>query len=134
MASPPSVTETNREIITQFYGMLAARNFAGVQALFDEDIEIHEPACLPYGGVYRGIAGAQKLFGKVPQYIDISTFRIEAIVADGDRVIGLFDGTILRTGVRVAIAEESLIRDGKIVRVRVFLFDPTLVTNVATAT
>ena len=124
-----SVTETNRKIITSFYQMLATGDFAGVAALFDETIVVHEPDCLPYGGIYRGMAEVVQLFPQVSQFLDISSFKIDTIVVDEDRAIGLFDATVRRTGERVPIAEESLLRNGKIVRVRVFIFDPTVVTK-----
>lgn len=131
MSNHACVTETSRQIVTTFYACIAAGNFDGVLACLHEDVEIHEPACLPYGGMYRGIEGAKRLFSEAPKHLDISIFSIDAIVADGDRVVGMLRTAIVGTGEPLAVAEESIVRDGKIIRVRVFQFDPTLVISAA---
>jgi uncharacterized protein len=131
VAKKNSVTENSRQIVKRFYEQLAAGNFEAVLASLHEDIEIHEPGCLPYGGVYRGIAGVHQLFSQAPQHLDVGVMNVEAIVADGDRVVGFIRSAVVGTGAPTLIAEESIIRDGKIARVRVFHFDPMLVANAA---
>lgn len=129
--SNQTLTDTNREIVKRFYENLAAGNFEAVLASLHPDIEVHEPACLPYGGVWRGIDGVRELFSLAPQHLDVRVFNVEAIVADGDRVVGMIHTAVLRTGAPILVAEESVIRDGKITRVRVFQSDPTLVIEAA---
>ena len=126
MSSQSSATEISRQIVTQFYESLAAGKFEEVMACLHPDVEIHEPDCLPYGGVYRGHDGVQELFSQALKYLDVSVFKIEAIVADGDRVVGFIHTAVAGSRASALVAEESLIRDGKIARVRVFQFDPTL--------
>jgi ketosteroid isomerase-like protein len=123
------ITETNRKLVESFYGFLSAGDVAGVLDILHEDIEIHEPECLPYGGVYKGIDRVKELFGKAMGALDAQNIVAEHIVADGDIVVGFLKAKTVKTGETVVVAEESIIRDGKIARVRVFQFDPTIVMN-----
>ena len=132
MNKPDEVTESSRQVAKRFYDYLATANFEGVLSCLHEDVEVHEPGCLPYGGVYRGLDGVKKLFSLAPRYLDVGAFHVEAIVADGERVVGMLETFAISNGARITVAEESIVRDGKIVRVRVFLFDPTLVGKLAT--
>jgi hypothetical protein len=45
------------------------------------------------------------------------------LVADGDRVFGVIRMPDLKTGKDVLLAEESVIRDGSIVDMRIFFHD-----------
>lgn len=125
--SNATLTETNRQFVTGFYQCLSSGDFAGAMDCLHDDVEVHEPECLPYGGVWRGKDKVRELFTKAPQYLDIGVFNIEAIVADGDRVIGMIHSAVAGSGTPTLIAEESQIRDGKIFKVRVFHFNPTLI-------
>ena len=120
--------QTTREVVTTLYDNLTAGNLEGFLACFDDQVEIHEPPCLPYGGVYRGIDGVKRLFSQASQYLDVGAFRIEAVVVDGDRAVGMLHTAARATGKPIEVAEESIVRDGKIVRVRVYLFDPTMIS------
>lgn len=131
MSSSAATTEATRQVVQRFYDRLKAGDFAGVMECFHPDIEVFEPDCLPYGGVYRGVAGLGELFSKAPSHLDVNIFSVEAIVADGDRAVGFLHSAAVRNGTPVVIAEESQVRDGKIVRVRVFHYDPTIVANAA---
>ena len=121
----------NREFVKQFYGHLAAGNIAAVLASFHEEVEIHEPDCLPYGGVYRGIDGVKKLLSQAAQHLDSRVFNVEAVVADEERVIAILHTAVRGSRAPIMVAEESRLKDGKIHRVRVFLFDPTIVIKAA---
>lgn len=124
-------TDNTRDIVTRFYEHMAAGNFTEVLASFHDEAEIHEPECLPYGGVYRGIEGVKQLFSRAAQYIDTRVFSVEVVCAQGERAV-----TVLHTATRgqrvpVTVAEQVELRDGKLWRVRVFLFDPTVVIQAA---
>lgn len=122
-----SMTEATRRLVTKLYDRLLAGNLEGFLACLADDVEVHEPGCLPYGGVYRGNDGVSRLFPLVAQCLDVGAFRVDAIVADGDRAIGMLRTVVRSTGQPIEVAEESIVRDGKIARVRVFVFDPTLI-------
>ena len=133
MSNQAATTESSRLVVQRFYEYLIAGDFVSVLNCLHQDVEIHEPGCLPYGGVYRGHDGAKKLFSVAPTMLDIRVFDIEALVADGGRVVGFIRTAAAGSGESVLVAEESLVKDGKIVRVRVFQFDPMPVINAAKA-
>ena len=130
MSNRDSITEATRAVVQRFYDCILAADFEGVLS-FHEDIEIHEPECLPYGGIYKGKEGALKLFPEATKFLDVKAFKVEAIIADGNRAVGMLAAAVVGSGQSVKVAEESIIRDGKIYRVNVFQFDPTLVSNAA---
>ena len=128
-----STVERNRAVAKALYENLKAGNLAAVLASFDEDIEIHEPDCLPYGGVYRGIDGVKKLFAQAAQHLDSRVFDVQSILSEGDRVVAIIQTVTRGARTPVLLAEESILRDGKLWRVRVYLFDPTVVINASAA-
>jgi uncharacterized protein len=122
-------TETSRDIVKRFYDFLCAGDFEGILSCFHLDIEIHEPECLPYGGVYKGMEGAMKLFSEAPKLLDVGVFKVDALIADGNLVAGMLQTAIVGTGEPLAVAEVSTVKDGKIIKVRVFQWDPTIAIN-----
>jgi uncharacterized protein len=133
MTNQTSVTEASRQVVKRLYEMGAAGNVEGFLACLHKDVEIHEPGCLPFGGLYRGIAAVQQLLSKAGQLLDFRILYVEAIVAEGDRVWVTVRTAVAGTGAPVLVAEESIVRDGKIFRLRAFYFDPTIVINAAAA-
>ena len=45
---------TSAEFLERFYAAIAAWDEDELLAVLHTDAEVHQPACLPYGGVYRG--------------------------------------------------------------------------------
>lgn len=115
----------------KFYEHMATANIAGILSSFHDDVEIHEPDCLPYGGIYRGIDGVKKLLSQAAQHLDSRVFNVEAILTDGDRVISILHTATRGSRTPIHVAEEAIIREGRIYRVRVFLFDPTIIIKAA---
>lgn len=54
------MSQENIAIIKKLFEAVERRDLAGVLAAYDENIRIREAASLPYGGEYRGHAGAIK--------------------------------------------------------------------------
>jgi uncharacterized protein len=121
----------NREFMRKFYEHMATANIAGILSSFHDEVEIHEPDCLPYGGVYRGIDGVKKLLSNASKHLDSRVFDVEVMLADGDRVISILHTATRGSRTRIHVAEDATIRDGKIHRVHVFLFDPTIIIKAA---
>ena len=121
------MSNDNREIMRKFYDHMANANIVGILSSFHDEVEIHEPDCLPYGGVYRGIDGVKKLLSQASQHLDSRVFNVEAIMVDGDRVVSILHTATRGSRTPIHVAEEAIIRDGRIYRVRVFLFDPTII-------
>jgi ketosteroid isomerase-like protein len=92
-------------------------------ACMHADVELEEPAWLPFGGTHRGLGAMGRVLTQVGTLLDFSTIRLDAIIADGDQAVGMFRVTTL-SGEDVSLAEAWTIRDGKVWRGRVFHQDP----------
>ena len=89
----------------------------------DENVVVHEPSFLPYGGIYKGVEGFQKIFAGIAPYADIATMKLHRVVAEGERVFCVLEIPDKNTGKNLMLAEESIVRNGKIVEMRTFYFD-----------
>jgi ketosteroid isomerase-like protein len=107
-------------------------NAAGFLACLHEQIELEEPAWLPYGGTHRGLDQLQAVFVEVAKLIDLSTIKLETIIADGNQAVAVFRAT-LQNGEETINAEQWTIRDGKCWRGRVFYQDPTQALKTTTS-
>jgi ketosteroid isomerase-like protein len=117
-------TETTREVVERMYQAGIDADPEAFMALIHEDIELIEPAWLPYGGVHRGIEGIEKVFVEVAKIIDLSTIEVTEIIAEGDTAIGFFRAK-LHSGAEISNAERWTVREGKIWRGSVYYQDPT---------
>ena len=104
MSNRDSTTEATRAVVQRFYDCILAADFEGVLSCFHEDIEIHEPECLPYGGIYKGKEGALKLFPEATKFLDVKAFKVEAIIADGNRAVGMLAAAVVGSGQSVKVA------------------------------
>ncbi|WP_019873399.1 nuclear transport factor 2 family protein [Sporichthya polymorpha] len=123
MTDVTSVTETNRATVAAFYEAGIRGDLEALLAMMHDDVVVHEPSFLPYGGDYVGKGAFVDMFSVVVKYLDVSGLKVQYLVADGDRVLGIIRIPDLNTGQETLLAEESTLRDGKIASVRVFYFD-----------
>ena len=117
------LTEQNRQLMQGIYDAVSAGDLDGVFNRLADDVLIREPEFLPYGGEYRGKELFWELVGKIAKTYDMTQIKADYIVADGERVIGVLRMPDLATGEDVLMAEESIIRDGKVVQMTVFVHD-----------
>jgi uncharacterized protein len=117
------LTEQNRRLMQAIYDAVSAGDLGGVLDRLADDVVIREPEFLPYGGVYRGKERFGDVVGKIAKTYDMTQIKADYIVADGERVIGVLRMPDLATGEDVLVAEESVIRDGKVVQMTVFVHD-----------
>ena len=117
------LTEQNRRLMQAIYDAVSAGDLDGVFNRLADDVVIREPEFLPYGGEYRGKELFGELVGKIAKTYDMTQIKADYIVADGERVIGVLRMPDLATGEDVLVAEESIIRDGKVVQMTVFVHD-----------
>lgn len=121
------MANTPEEHVQMILGALGAV-FAGdpepLKACCDPHVVVHEPPYLPYGGDYRGTDGFLELFSRATKVLDSASAEVVAAVADQDRVVLLMTTKCFGYPERFTITEHWVLRDDKIVDVRVFWYDP----------
>jgi len=123
MTATTSQTEASQALMERMYGAAIRGDFADVLSCLGEDLVVNEPPFLPYGRTYRGLDGFGELIANVTQVLDVSKMIVDRYVSQGDRVIGIIRMPDLRTGEHILLAEESLIRDGKVVEIWVYFHE-----------
>lgn len=134
-------------VVRELYAALAARDAAAVEACIDanfaEDVVLHEPASLPWGGTHEGLNRVKRMFvgmalapaGAAP--MDAAQMVVERIAGDGDEVaVSLrFPFTSLATGELVdsGAVEWFSLRDGKVTEVRAVYLDTAALVAAPTA-
>ena len=113
----------NRQIVVDFYAAGVRGDLELFVSYLSDDFVLYEPPFLPYGGAYHGRQAMLEGFGKIGEYLDVSGLEVDHLVADGEHVIGILRAPDRATGELVLIAEESTLRDGKIVEMRVFFHE-----------
>jgi uncharacterized protein len=74
--------------------------------------------------------GCAIFIGKVNQVLDVSKISVDRMVAEGERVIGIIRMPDQKTGESIVLAEESVIRNGKVVEIFVYFHETqTLLTS-----
>lgn len=114
-----TTTEASRHAVSRLYDAGLGGDLAGMLAALHEDLVVHEPSFLPYGGITRGPKAFAELFAVIMRYIDFPTLQLESMVAEGDVVVAFLKARTQK-GEALSICERSLVRDGKIVEMRIF--------------
>lgn len=128
------MNSTAVEVVREVYAAFARRDVAGVFRWFAGDVEIVQSTELPWGGVYRGHAGAREFLQRLTGTIN-SSVAVERILDAGGRVvaIGWTRGTVNATGAKfeVPIAHVWEVRDGLVRRVEFYIDNPTMLAALA---
>ena len=125
-------------LIRAVYAHAGAGEWDAVAALMSDDLVIHEPPSLPFGGEWRGRDALHRLFVAVMATWLDPVVEIDAIVGDDRHVVALlrFTMTSRATGERFTqhVAEVSEIADGRVTAMRIHYFDSAEVARQAGAT
>lgn len=130
---------SNVDVVRRLLAAVEERDLQAMLDCYDDDVEINESGSLPYGGVYRGREGVMRharafvatwspyqtetehslgaVFGETEDGTVVAVFRHRAVdPVRGHRLdgpeVGLYD-----------------VRGDRVVRSRMFHFDPTEVTG-----
>lgn len=123
MTGTTSSTESSLALMQRLYGSAINGDFDDVLACLSPQVVVNEPPFLPYGRTYHGVEGFGELIANVTQVLDVSKMIIDRYVAQDDRVIGIIRMPDLGTGEHIVLAEESLIRDDKVVEIYVYFHE-----------
>ena len=126
--SESSQATKNKQLLESLYERLLGGDLPGFLAGVDDDVVTHQSPLLPYGGVYKGKQALQSLLTeRIFQLIDGSRIKMVApLMAGDDRVIASFTVPARRTGELLNLLEQATVNNGKVVELRVFYFDPSL--------
>lgn len=114
---------TTQDLIQRMYDSAAGGDLAGFFGAMSDDVVVREPRFLPYGGTYSGKDELMALVSKLATEFDLSTLKAEYVVAEGDRAFAVLRIGFAASDETLLVAEESLVRDGKVTELRVFVHD-----------
>jgi hypothetical protein len=123
MTTTESLTEKNRAIVEKLYACASSGDLGGIAPLLADDIVVDEPSYLPYGKVYRGKEEFAGLLGMIGQFLDLTKVQVNYTIADGDRVAACLGIPDVTTGEMTHFIEQSTLRDGQVVEMKLFYYD-----------
>ena len=128
------MSQSNKKIVQDFLAAVLRGDREGMRPHLHPELEVVEPASLPYGGVWKGHEGMFALSEKVFSVWKDCQVTVRDMVADGDKVIGLYEmrGAGRASGIpfKVHVTEVMRIQDGKIKDIEVFYFDTKMLNDV----
>ena len=119
-----------RELVEGIYAAVKREDWDSVLSVFDPDVVMFESEALPYGGTYRGFDEVSAVLGTVGQGLDLGSLEVEYVLADAEHAVGHFR-VKLSGGVEARISEHWTIRDGKVVELRPFYWNPGTIVDAA---
>ncbi|HEX8565980.1 MAG TPA: nuclear transport factor 2 family protein [Pyrinomonadaceae bacterium] len=120
------MSEDNLNLVRSVYQI---KDINEIVAAFAPAFEIRQTESLPWGGHYRGLAGAQQFFTKLRGNVD-SAVEIEEIFAVENKVVvkGRTRGTVLQNDKKfdVSIVHIWTLRKGKLAKFEPFIDTPAM--------
>lgn len=125
-------SQTTKQVLERFHAAIMSWDTSELAAVVDENAELHQPPNLPYGGIYRGREQMMELWKNVIlPMAEPGTSFLDNMIFDGEYAAVIAGGKM--KGKDTLVCEDYHVRDGRIVRIRVFWHDPTPVVEAATA-
>jgi ketosteroid isomerase-like protein len=126
--------EANIALVQGIYDAFAAGDAERALQLFAQDLVLHEPPSLPYGGTYRGIAElVGVLIPRIAPYVDLGALHLDRLVGDDEVVIACVRAA-WKGGPEVEFRECFHISDGQVTEMRIFVWDSAALTEPTTPT
>jgi ketosteroid isomerase-like protein len=122
LTTSESTTERNRRTVEAFFDAGSRGDLGEAQSYMADDIALHQPSFLPYGGTYDKDT-FPALAGEMSHYIEMRKARLIRILADGDYVFVVLTVPDARTGHDCIQGIQILLRDGKFVENTIFYHD-----------
>lgn len=121
--------------VRRFYDHISSGDLEGAAALLHDELVIHEPPGLPYGGDYHGPAGFVELMGRINEAFEPSPAGPVEYLGDGDpvlvRLVGRFASRATGQSVEMPIVELHYVRDGKIAELDIYYKQPEALAALA---
>jgi uncharacterized protein len=129
------MSEANVRIMEQFFAATRTRDPAAIYPFLADDVVVHEPPALPYGGDHHGKAGVVTLLETIEAIREQIGAELRVLDAGSDQVVALLKCQwIMRaTGARITlrIGEVYTMRDGKVADIEVYFWDASEVEREA---
>ncbi|WP_127753896.1 nuclear transport factor 2 family protein [Devosia sp. 1566] len=116
-----SLTDENKAFIQEMIS--SKRRLEDYPDRFDDDLIMHEPASLPFGGTYRGLGEFQKFYPAVRAFYDFDRFELLGVYGDGDIVFATIRAGLVGSAGTIHLAEQFLFAGSKLVEVRLHICD-----------
>ncbi|MEK7254855.1 MAG: nuclear transport factor 2 family protein [Bacteroidota bacterium] len=102
-AAGTAVAQDNLQTVQDIYARFGQGDIPGIlEKLSPDAVWVHgaDPAVVPYGGTYQGVAGAGEFFQKLGQNAQITSFTPSNFRVDGNKVMSdmAIEGKSLTTG------------------------------------
>ncbi|GAB4214918.1 MAG: hypothetical protein OHK0022_54190 [Roseiflexaceae bacterium] len=127
------MTTPNVQVVHDLYDAMKRGDLPAIFAQFAPNAKVIEPASLPYGGEFHGLAGLQQLFEQVFTVWEEFDATPTQILGEGDTVIALVSVRGKLRGVErpisTLVAEYWELRDGKVTLCQPFYADPALIAK-----
>jgi hypothetical protein len=114
------------------YDAAARGDVAAFVGSVSEDLLLREPAFLPFGGTYHGRDGFAAMLAKASSVLDVSSLSLEQITVEGEHAFAVFRVRAQGSDAELVVGEQSVVRDGHIVDLRIFIHDGGPLVPVAT--
>lgn len=123
-----TVSESSVDTVRRFYDLLSAGDLDAATELLDDELVIHEPAGLPYGGEYHGPGGFQDIMGRINGQFQPEMVGPVTCLDSGNpvvvRLVGRFTSRATGRSVEMDVVELFTVRQGRIVILDVYYKDP----------
>jgi hypothetical protein len=114
----------NKQIVAGIYEAFGRGDVAAVLSAMAEDVAWEMPGTAPFAGARKGHAEVQQFFVDLMNSVKIDQFNVDAIIADGERVVvlGSETCTVPATGRTVSQhwSHAYTLRDGKVTAIRLY--------------
>ncbi|MEU4743079.1 nuclear transport factor 2 family protein [Actinosynnema sp. NPDC023658] len=138
----PSATKHTTSVLKGMYAAeaeyLAAggpgkAEFAPLAPFFAPDVVVHQADALPYGGVWRGHAGVERLFLAMSRTWDVFDMVEQAFLTDTSPVVVLTHvharAAVTGRELDFPILQTITVEDGRITEVRPFYWDTAAIVE-----
>jgi uncharacterized protein len=130
--------QSNIEVVLALFRAVEERDREALFGLYDDDVEFHDAASLPYGGTVRGKAAIRAQLEAAPETTWLGTWgplqpteaerRMDprVIAAEGDQVAVLYTQRALSPGgerFEAPVVGLYEVRDGQFARAQMFHYD-----------
>ncbi len=126
----PTAEQVTKETMERFYAAIMSWDEAALAEVVDENAELHQPPTVPYGKIYRGRKEMMELWkNTILPLADDGTAFVDNMIFGGEFAVVIAGAKM--DGKDTLASEEYHVRDGRIVRIRMFWWDPSPVAEAA---